>query len=157
MSTSGLYIHVLSSACTCTQTYTGINTHTNEKRCDISFQDLQDHAAMLQVSEALRSDQQAQAVCAWGRMSSSGLHLNGRTKRPERQASCWKKQVPLSSSISILRCSSWPSSRPLYWIQSMTAYNPWTYLMDLLLIWTSGDNKRCLTENPIKYSKDCKG
>lgn len=155
MSTSGLYIRFLSSMCT----YTHIdrhNTHTNEKKlCDMP---LWDHSTMLQTSEELRSNRRKQAVCAWGWMSSAGLSLNrGPWGLRDGQAVGAADSSLLSSSVSIRRCSSRLSSRPLYWIQSWTAYNPWIYLMNLLLIWTSGDNKRRLTENPIKYAKDCKG
>lgn len=44
-----------------------------KKICDMP---LQDHSAMLQTSEELKSGQQKQVVCAWGWMSSAGLSLN---------------------------------------------------------------------------------
>lgn len=55
------------------------------------------------------------------------------------------------------RCFSSTPFQTLYWSQNMAVHNSWIYLMSLLLIQTAGDNKRCLKENPIKYSRDYKG
>lgn len=53
---------------------------------------------------------------------------------------------------SLPRCFSSARLQTLYW-----SHNSWIYLMSLPPIQAAGDNKRCLKENPIKYSKDYKG